>query len=90
MTKTKTENVHSQELLEEAINNFEMALTGPLLSPSLLLEYAACLERLSTLSGESFTERIAALYAQARELSPNNPHVHIAISTWKERNGKVS
>lgn len=73
----------------EAISNFEIALSGPLLSPSLLLEYAGCLERLSAISGEMFEDRIFALYVQARALSPNNPRVHVAMANWKERKGKV-
>jgi hypothetical protein len=71
-----------------ACEQFELGLSGPLVSATLLISYASSLERLAVVTGQDLAKRVEALYEQASALSPVNAVVQFAIAEWNERCGK--
>ena len=63
---------------ELAVFHFENALNGPLVSATLLANYAECLSELDPLN-----PRVESLFQEAMELTPD-PSVRFKVAAWRE------
>ena len=76
----------SGETLSMAIDHFDSALNGPLVSGGLLASYAVCLSHApDALTSLDKRNHIDSLFDQAIALCPSDPEIRIKLALWREQ-----